>query len=146
VLAKVASEDVESPRRAEHDTVVLEVRLQPAPVRHHDDQVGPSVVNGLPKGGQVAAGSAPPRVVSSGKVQEELIARSDEIGVAEGEFVVLLRLEFVEDPAVVAVLAQQDACCATAAGTRRAVHDDGAGVGEQGTCLSHVHRWHENPA
>lgn len=81
--AQVASEDLQGgDRRSDLDTVVLEVGIEGAVVRHDDDEMGPSLVHRPAQGGQAAQRVMPRTSLRGGQVEQQPVARVDESRVA----------------------------------------------------------------
>ncbi|MFF6988459.1 hypothetical protein [Streptomyces sp. NPDC010273] len=98
------------------------------------------LVHGLAQRWEVGLGRGPAAVVRGGQVQQQLITGSDQGGILEGQLSLLTGQEFVEDTTVPVVFVQQYTGRSRPADARGTVQDDGAGVGEYGTSLTHT-RW-----
>lgn len=124
----------------EHHTAVLQVRVENAAGRHDHDQVSPPLVHGLAQRREVGLGRGPAAVVRRGQIQQQLITGPDQSGVLEGQLPLLTGQEFVEDTTVPVMFVQQYAGRSRPADARGTVQDDGPGVGEYGTSLTHTRR------
>ncbi|MGW3535407.1 hypothetical protein ACWDF1_33050 [Streptomyces coelicoflavus] len=103
--------------------------------------MSPLLVHGLAQRREVGLRRGPAAVVRGGQIQQQLITGPDQSGVLEGQLLLILTgQEFVEDTTVPVMFVQQYAGRSRPADARGTVQDDGAGVGEYGTSLTHARR------